>query len=62
MTPLQTRPERQKSLGAKNTEGFDMNLVDYVAILECHSYPNKEPYSALEAFESISCPKISSKQ
>ena len=46
MTPLQARPERQKSLGAKNIEGLDINLVDYVAILKCHSSPNKDSYSA----------------
>ena len=47
MTPLQPRPERQKSSGAKSIKGLDINLVDYVAILICHSYPNKDPYSAL---------------
>ena len=46
MTPLQARPERQKSLGAKNIEGLDINLIDYVAFLICHSSPNKDPYSA----------------
>ena len=46
MTPLQPRPERQKSSGAKSIEGLDINLVDYVAILICHSYPYKDPYSA----------------
>ena len=47
MTPLQPRPERQKSLGAKSIGCLDINLVDYVAILICHSYPNKDPYGAL---------------
>ena len=46
MTPLQARPERQKNFSAKSIEGLDINLVDYVAILICHSYPNKDPYSA----------------
>ena len=47
MTPLQPRPERQKSFGDKSIGCLDVNLVDYVAILICHSYPNKDPYSAL---------------
>ena len=47
MTPLQAQPERQKSLGAKNIEGLDINLVDYLAILICHSYPIKDPYGAM---------------
>jgi len=42
MTPLQPWPERQKSLGAKSIGCLDINLVDYVAILICHSYPNED--------------------
>ena len=46
MTPLLIQPERQKNLGAKNIAGLDINLVDYVAFLICHSSPNKDTYSA----------------